>query len=54
MIIELDTEQYERRRRFNKYLRRLKRMKQLIIDNKCKQRIKNEPLKTTLDIEFKY
>ena len=54
MIIELDTEQLKNRKLLNKYLRQYKRIKHLIIDNKCKQRIKNKESPTITDIEFKY
>ena len=52
--IQLSKDQYEKRRLHNKYLRKLKRVKQLIINDKCKQMIKNKPLTTIIDIEFKY
>ena len=52
--IQLTKDQYEKRRLYNKYLRKLKRVKQLIINDKCRQLLKNKELTTTLDIEFKY
>ena len=52
--ILLTKDQYEKRRLFNKYLRKLKRVKQLIINDRCRQLLKNKELTTTLDIEFKY
>ena len=52
--IQLSKDQYEKRRLYNKYLRKLKRVKQLIINDKCRQMIKNKPLTTIIDIEFKY
>ena len=50
----LSDENLKNKKLFNEYLRRLKRIEQLIINDKCRQRIKNEPLTTTLDIEFRY
>ena len=52
--ILLTKDQYEKRRLYNKYLRKLKRVKQLIINDRCRQLLKNKELTTTLDIEFKY
>ena len=52
--ILLTKDQYEKRRLYNKYLRKLKRVKQLIITDRCRQLLKNKELTTTLDIEFKY
>ena len=52
--IQLTKDQYEKRRLYNKYLRKLKRVKQLILNDKCRQLVKNKELTTTLDIEFKY
>ena len=52
--IQLTKDQYEKRRLYNKYLRKLKRVKQLILHDKCRQLLKNKELTTTLDIEFKY
>ena len=52
--IQLTDEQLKNRKLFKKSLRRLKRVKQLIINDKCRQLIKNKELTTTLDIEFKY
>ena len=52
--IQLTKDQYEKRRLYNKYLRKLKRVKQLILNDKCRQLLKNKELTTTLDIEFKY
>jgi|LakMenEpi03May11_1017334.scaffolds.fasta_scaffold06903_1 hypothetical protein len=52
--IQLSKDQYEKRRLHNKYLRKLKRVKELIINDKCRQMIKNKPLTTIIDIEFKY
>ena len=52
--ILLTKDQYEKRRLYNKYLRKLKRVKQLILNDKCRQLLKNKELTTTLDIEFKY
>ena len=52
--IQLSTDQYEKRRLHNKYLRKLKRVKDLIINDKCRQMIKNKPLTTMIDIDFKY
>ena len=52
--ILLTKDQYEKRRLYNKYLRKLKRVKQLIINEKCRQIIKNKELTTIIDIEFKY
>ena len=52
--IQLSKDQYEKRRLHNKYLRKLKRVKDLIINDKCRQMIKNKPLTTIIDIEFKY
>ena len=52
--IQLSKDQYEKRRLHNKYLRKLKRVKELIINDKCRQMIKNKPLTTIIDIEFKF
>ena len=52
--IQLTKDQYEKRRLYNKYLRKLKRVKQLIINDQCRKLLKNKELTTTLDIEFKY
>jgi len=52
--IQLSKDQYEKRRLHNKYLRKLKRVKELIINDKCRQLIKNKELTTMIDIEFKY
>ena len=52
--ILLTKDQYEKRRLYNKYLRKLKRVKQLIINDKCRQLIKNKELTTIIDIEFEY
>ena len=52
--IQLTKDQYEKRRLYTKYLRKLKRVKQLIINDKCRQLIKNKELATLVDIEFKY
>ena len=52
--IQLTKDQYEKRRLFNKYLRKLKRVKQLIINDRCRELLKNKPLTTIIDIEFKY
>ena len=52
--ILLTKDQYEKRRLYNKYLRKLKRVKQLIINDQCRKLLKNKELTTTLDIEFKY
>ena len=52
--IQLTKDQYEKRRLYNKYLRKLKRVKQLILNDKCRLLLKNKELTTTLDIEFKY
>ena len=52
--LQLTKDQYEKRRLYNKYLRKLKRVKQLIINDKCRQLIKNKELTTLVDIEFKY
>ena len=52
--IQLSKDQYEKRRLNNKYLRKLKRVKELIINDKCRQMIKNKELTTIIDIEFKY
>ena len=52
--IQLTKDQYEKRRLYNKYLRKLKRVKQLILHDKCRQLLKNKELTTKLDIEFKY
>jgi len=52
--IQLSKDQYEKRRLHYKYLRKLKRVKELIINDKCRQMIKNKPLTTIIDIEFKY
>jgi|LakMenEpi03Aug12_release.lakeMendotaPanAssembly.Ray.scaffolds.fasta_scaffold5138918_1 hypothetical protein len=51
--ILLTREQYENRRLFNRYLKKLKKVKQLIKDDKSRRQIKNEPLTTTLNIEFR-
>ena len=51
--ILLTHEQYENRRLFNRYLKKLKKVKQLIKDDKSRRQIKNEPLTTTLNIEFR-
>ena len=48
--ILLTREQYENRRLFNRYLKKLKKVKQLIKDDKSRRQIKNEPLTTTLNI----
>ena len=50
--IQLTDEQLKNRKLFKKSLRRLKRVKQLIINDRCRQLPKNKEL--TLDIEFKY
>ena len=52
--IQLTDEQLKNRKLFKKSLRRLKRVKELIINDKCRQMIKNKPLTTIIDIEFKY
>ena len=52
--IQLTDEQLKNRKLFKKSLRRLKRVKQLIINDRCRQLLKNKELTTTLDIEFKY
>ena len=52
--IQLTDEQLKNRKLFKKYLRRLKRVKELIINDKCRQLIKNKELTTIIDIEFKY
>ena len=52
--ILLTKDQYEKRRLYNKYLRKLKRVKDLIINDKCRKLLKNKPLTTIIDIEFKY
>ena len=52
--ILLTKDQYEKRRLYNKYLRKLKRVKQLIINDRCRQLLKNKELTTIIDIEFKY
>ena len=52
--LQLTKDQYEKRRLYNKYLRKLKRVKQLIINDRCRQIIKNKELTTMIDIEFKY
>jgi len=52
--LKLTKDQYEKRRLYNKYLRKLKRVKQLIINDRCRQIIKNKELTTMIDIEFKY
>ena len=52
--IQLTDEQLKNRKLFKKSLRQLKRVKDLIINDKCRQMIKNKPLTTIIDIEFKY
>jgi len=52
--IQLSKDQYEKRRLHNKYLRKLKRVKELIINDKCWQLIKNKELTMIIDFEFKY
>ena len=52
--IRLTKDKYEKRRLHNKYLRKLKRVKELIINDKCRHMIKNKELTTIIDIEFKY
>ena len=52
--ILLTKDQYEKSRLHNKYLRKLKTVKDLIINDKCGQPIKNKELKTIIVIEFKY
>ena len=52
--IQLTDEQLKNRKLFKKSLRRLKRVKQLIINDQCRKLLKNKELTTTLDIEFKY
>ena len=52
--IQLTDEQLKNRKLFKKSLRRLKRVKQLILNDKCRLLLKNKELTTTLDIEFKY
>ena len=52
--IQLSKDQYEKRRLHNKYLRKLKRVKELIINDKCRQITKNEQLKLNILFEFKY
>jgi NurA-like 5'-3' nuclease len=52
--LQLTKDQYEKRRLYHKYLRKLKRVKQLIINDRCRQIIKNKELTTMIDIEFKY
>ena len=52
--IQLTDEQLKNRKLFKKSLRRLKRVKQLIINDQCRKLLKNKPLTTIIDIEFKY
>ena len=52
--IQLTDEQLKNRKLFKKSLRRLKRVKQLIINDKCRKLLKNKELTTIIDIEFKY
>ena len=52
--IQLTDEQLKNRKLFKKSLRRLKRVKQLIINDQCRKLLKNKELTTTIDIEFKY
>ena len=52
--IQLTDEQLKNRKLYNKYLRKLKRVKQLIINDQCRKLLKNKPLTTIIDIEFKY
>ena len=51
--ILLTREQYENMRLFNRYLKKLKRVKQLIKDDKSRRKRESEPLTTTLNIEFR-
>ena len=53
-LTRLTAEQLNNRKLFKKSLRRLKRVKELIINDKCRQIIKNKELTTIIDIEFKY
>ena len=52
--IQLTDQQLKNRKLFKQSLRRLKRVKELIINDKCRQLIKNKELTTMIDIEFKY
>ena len=52
--IQLTDEQLKNRKLLKKSLRRLKRVKQLIINDECRQIIKNEQLKLNILFEFKY
>ena len=52
--IQLTDEQLKNRKLFKKSLRRLKRVKQLIINDQCRNLLKNKELTTIIDIEFKY
>ena len=52
--IQLTDDQLKNRKLLKKSFRRLKRVKQLIINDECRQIIKNEQLKLNILFEFKY